>query len=102
MMLLDFFKNYIEIINIVLIVLVFPVLHTIKASRKRDQEHDAFIMESIEKSTKAIEQLHCEMLASQTRYERMENAVLFIANDEKLKDVIAILRGYKQSGVRYE
>jgi len=102
MSLLDFLQTYSEVINIALISLVFPVLHSIHAARKRDHDHDAFIMKSIEKSTKAIEQLRREMLESQSRHERIEDAVLFISNDEKLKDVIAILRGYKKSGVSHE
>ena len=102
MSLLDFLQTYSEVINIALIALVFPVLHTIKSSHERDHKHDAFMMASIEKSTKAIEQLRREMLASQSRHERIEDAVLFISHDEKLKDVIAILRGYKQSGVSHE
>lgn len=102
MSILDFLQTYSELINVVLIALVFPVLHSIKSSRERDHNRDTFMMASIEKSTKAIEQLRREMLASQSRHERIEDAVLFISHDEKLKDVIAILRGYKKSGAHNE
>lgn len=96
MTLVALLNEYGELLNIVLIALVFPLLNNLRVTRKKEREHDEFIMASIAKSTKAIEQLRREMLVSQRRHERIEDAVLFLANDEKVKDVIAILRGFKK------
>jgi hypothetical protein len=100
---ITFIKDNSDIINIILVVLVFPLLESMRQMRKKERKHDEYIMTSIDtsnkaiaSSSKAIEQLRRDMLVSQRRHERIEDAVLFLANDEKVKDVIAILRGYKK------
>lgn len=100
---ITFLKDNSDIINILLVALVFPLLENIRRARKKERKHDEFVMASIDQSTasiaessKAIAQLRRDMLVSQRRHERIEDALLFLANDEKVKDVIAILRGYKK------
>ncbi|MBL4774479.1 MAG: hypothetical protein JKY87_00260 [Mariprofundus sp.] len=90
-------KENSDVIGLLLAMIVLPMLQGIRKSHKAASDHDTFLMQSIATSTKHIEQLRIEMMASQRRHERMEDAVLFLADDKKVKEVISILRGHQQS-----
>ena len=91
---LNFLKEYSDVLSLILVALVFPLLHNIQRNRKQEREHDEFIMNSIHKTSKQVEQLRRDMLDSQRRHQRMEDAILYLSDSKDVKKVIGILRGH--------
>lgn len=107
---LTFIQDHSDTIDLLLIILIFPLLRGIRKAFQVYSEHDSSLMEniaanstsiatsnqSIARNTRAIAQIRTEMRASQLRHERMEDAILFLASDDKIKEAISILRGHKK------